>query len=319
MNEGRTGRRWGHKLLLTAMLPALLVLGACYFTQGAQLEPTPISFVETFTPEPTVTSNLPPSETPFQLVAVTSTPDPLAEAQTQVAAAQLAQQQDANNPFAQTATAMALAIGVAESLPVDDAMLQTATAMAFGVILPTTDPLLPAGPTLDPLFMTATAYITGATQTAAAPMTQTAAALFPPVGLTPTLPPFLTPTVPPTGTCTHTVTAGQNLFRISLQYNTTVDALAAANGIVNPALILVGQQLTIPGCGTSGGGGTVLPPAGGGTGVQPGEQVHVVRQGETLFSISLIYNVPATSIATRNNLSNANVIFINQELIIPVS
>jgi LysM repeat protein len=255
------------------------------------------------------------------LIAVTNTPDPLAVAQTQVAAAEAQQVLD---PFSATATAMALGIGVSQplDLPLDatpaDIMLQTATEMARGMILPT-DPGF-AGPTMDPLFLTATAIVSGATQTAVAPMTQTMAALFPSITPMVTQPPFFTPapTFPPTGTCTHTVAAGENLFRISLRYNTTVDAIAAANGIVNPQLIVVGQVLTIPGCGTGGGGGVVPtpPPTGG---LQPGEQLHVVRQGETLMTISLQYNVPVNSIAARNNLSNPNLIFINQELIIPVA
>ena len=66
----------------------------------------------------------------------------------------------------------------------------------------------------------------------------------------------------------------------------------------------------------SGGGGVVTPPT---SGLQPGEQIHVVRQNETLMDISLTYGVPVNSIATRNGLSNPNLIFINQELIIPVA
>jgi nucleoid-associated protein YgaU len=45
----------------------------------------------------------------------------------------------------------------------------------------------------------------------------------------------------------HTVQAGENLTQIALKYGTTVEAIAQANGITNPSLILVGQVLTIPG------------------------------------------------------------------------
>ena len=50
----------------------------------------------------------------------------------------------------------------------------------------------------------------------------------------------------PTGEQVHTVQAGQNLFRIGLQYGCTVAELAAYNGIVNPDYINVGQQIRIP-------------------------------------------------------------------------
>lgn len=318
-------RRHARKLVLVALLLLALALAGCYQSSGDTLEATNVSMIATFTPVPSETPNMPPSQTPIVLIAVTNTPDPISLAQTQVAAAQA--QQAVVDPFSATATAMAMGIGVSQPLmPVieetpADVMLQTATAMARGFILPT-DPGV-VGPTLDPLFVTATAYITNATATAAAPMTQTMAALFPSVTPMFTQPPFFTPgaTLPPTGTCTHTVSAGENLFRISLRYNTTVDAIAVANGIVNPQLIVVGQVLTIPGCGTTGGGGGVViqPTAPPGGGLQPGEQLHVVRQGESLMTISLQYNVPVNSIAARNNLSNPNLIIINQELIIPVA
>jgi LysM repeat protein len=42
------------------------------------------------------------------------------------------------------------------------------------------------------------------------------------------------------------VQAGQNLFRIGLQYGCTVAELAAYNGIVNPDYINVGQEIRIP-------------------------------------------------------------------------
>ena len=48
------------------------------------------------------------------------------------------------------------------------------------------------------------------------------------------------------GQITHTVQAGENLYRISLRYGTTVTALSQANGITNPNMVYVGQVLIIP-------------------------------------------------------------------------
>lgn len=45
----------------------------------------------------------------------------------------------------------------------------------------------------------------------------------------------------------YVVQRGDNLFRIALRFGTTVTALSIANNIPNPALIFVGQRLTIPG------------------------------------------------------------------------
>lgn len=45
---------------------------------------------------------------------------------------------------------------------------------------------------------------------------------------------------------THVVQAGENLFRIGLQYGFTVDELASYNGIANPDVLDVGQVIKIP-------------------------------------------------------------------------
>jgi putative chitinase len=102
----------------------------------------------------------------------------------------------------------------------------------------------------------------------------------------------------------HTVQRGENLFRIALRYNTTVEAIAASNGIRNPQLIYVGQKLTIPQ-----GGGTT-PPSGSG-------QTHVVQPGENLFRIALRYGTTAQAIAAANNLPNIHLIYVGQVLRIP--
>ncbi|MDX2139127.1 MAG: LysM domain-containing protein [Chloroflexota bacterium] len=54
---------------------------------------------------------------------------------------------------------------------------------------------------------------------------------------------------------THVVQAGQNLFRIALNYGTTYHAVAAANGITDPTRIYPGQVLRMV-CATGGTGST---------------------------------------------------------------
>ena len=123
----------------------------------------------------------------------------------------------------------------------------------------------------------------------------------------PTRTPIPTPTTPP-GTpgapIVHVVQPGENLFRIALRYNTTVDVIAAANGIRNPQFIYVGQKLTIPQ-----GGGTTPSPGGGRT--------HVVQPGENLFRIALRYGTTPQAIAAANNLPNIHLIYAGQALRIP--
>jgi LysM repeat protein len=47
-------------------------------------------------------------------------------------------------------------------------------------------------------------------------------------------------------TTTHTVQSGENLFRIALRYGTTINALAAYNGLSDPRRIEPGQVLVVP-------------------------------------------------------------------------
>jgi LysM repeat protein len=48
------------------------------------------------------------------------------------------------------------------------------------------------------------------------------------------------------GPIIHVVQRGENLFRLAIRYQTTVQAIAAANGIVDVTRIYVGQRLIIP-------------------------------------------------------------------------
>jgi LysM repeat protein len=100
------------------------------------------------------------------------------------------------------------------------------------------------------------------------------------------------------------VQPGENLFRISLHYGVTYQAIAAANGIINPNLIYVGQSLTIP--------------AEGATSAEQTEVgTHVVQKGENLFRIALKYGVTVEALAVANGITNANLIYPGQTLVIP--
>lgn len=56
----------------------------------------------------------------------------------------------------------------------------------------------------------------------------------------------ITPVPGQAGEQIHVVQAGENLFRIGLRYGCTVTELSTYNGITNPHLIYVGQQIRIP-------------------------------------------------------------------------
>ena len=170
-----------------------------------------------------------------------------------------------------------------------------------------------------------------------------------------TAPPAPTAGVP-TGGVWHTVRAGENLYRISLQYGTTVAAIASANGLANPNIIYIGQRLWIPQSGAP----TAVPPAPTDTPVSPsatppaptatsapastptalaatatavpaattvpvatatlqaGTGVwHTVTWGDTLSGIATRYGVPVQAIAQANGIADPNLIRLGQRLWIP--
>jgi len=173
--------------------------------------------------------------------------------------------------------------GAPQTTPTPSPQAATPTPVAVATDTPTT------APTSTPVSTTAltTAPTTAST---AAP---TAA---------PTATPTTVPTTAPSGATTHVVQPGENLFRISLHYGMTYQAVAAANGIINPNVITVGQRLIIP-------AEESAPTAPTGT--------HVVQRGENLFRIALKHGVTVEAIAVANDISNVNLIYPGQRLVIP--
>lgn len=104
----------------------------------------------------------------------------------------------------------------------------------------------------------------------------------------------------------HTVRIGDTVSGIAWQYGTTIEALASLNGIPFPYWIFPGQQLVIPATG----GPVTAPPT-------TTYQVHVVRSGENLFRIGLLYGYDVTTMAAFNGLLDPNRIYIGQALIVP--
>jgi LysM repeat protein len=105
----------------------------------------------------------------------------------------------------------------------------------------------------------------------------------------------------------HVVQPGENLFRIGLHYDTTVDAIIAANGLPNQT-IYAGQRLVIPrGSGSS--AQAASPAATGST--------YIVQRGDTLSSIALRHGVTIWELMQANGLASSQVIYAGQRLVIP--
>ncbi len=104
---------------------------------------------------------------------------------------------------------------------------------------------------------------------------------------------------PNEGGIVHIVQRGDTLYSIARRYGVDASTLALYNGITNPNRIYVGQRIVIP---------TGRPVVG---------TVHIVRHGDTLYSIALRYRVNAYAIAQANGITNLNHIYVGQRLIIP--
>jgi LysM repeat protein len=108
-------------------------------------------------------------------------------------------------------------------------------------------------------------------------------------------------------TIIHVVQPGENLFRISLRYGTTVDAIMTVNGLTS-IYIYVGQEL-------------VIPDASGEPAPQPtptpSTDAYVVQPGDTLSSIALRHRVTVWALIQANDLSDWQTIYAGQSLLIP--
>jgi len=104
---------------------------------------------------------------------------------------------------------------------------------------------------------------------------------------------------------THTVAAGENLYRIGLKYGISWVSIAQLNQIPPPYTIYVGQTLNLPS--SSGGEPTPTPSS------------YVVQPGDNLFRIGLKYGISWVQLAEANGLINPNLIEAGDTLKIPVS
>lgn len=112
----------------------------------------------------------------------------------------------------------------------------------------------------------------------------------------------------------HVVQPGENLFRISLRYNTSIEAIMAANGLTDSHTIKAGQQLIIPSGQVSAAAPPATPTEAAPTISMQGD--YIVKAGDTLSSIAVRYDIPLWSLMQSNGLTN-HIIYVDQRLLIP--
>ena len=100
---------------------------------------------------------------------------------------------------------------------------------------------------------------------------------------------------------THKVIKGDTLWSISKQYNISLELILAFNNIRNKDSLSIGQIIKIPQDNLSAANHTS----------------HIVKKGETLWTIARQYNLTMDSILTTNNITNPELISIGQQIKIP--
>ena len=125
----------------------------------------------------------------------------------------------------------------------------------------------------------------------------------------------------------HVVQPGDTLYEIAQLYGVSMEEIAEANNLANIRAVMLGFPLVIPGVdGPLGAEPTTTPrpattprpyvvPAS--AVAVPGGVQHTVEAGDTLFRISMIYNVAMTTIAEANNLADGRTVRLGQKLFIP--
>ncbi len=89
----------------------------------------------------------------------------------------------------------------------------------------------------------------------------------------------------PPGTMPYTIRQGDTFFSLARRFNTTVEAIMAANPGVDPNRLMIGQRICIPQPGAP---------------TCPGGQLYTIRSGDTLFSLARAFNVTVDAIMAAN-------------------
>ncbi len=107
----------------------------------------------------------------------------------------------------------------------------------------------------------------------------------------------------PIGTFAYTIKPGDTIYKLAITYNTTVEAIIAANPGINPDNLQIGQVICIP-------MGTPPPPVCDG-------QFYVVRPGDTFYSIANMFGITVAQLMAANPGVDPNNLQIGQLICIP--
>jgi len=124
------------------------------------------------------------------------------------------------------------------------------------------------------------------------------------IGQTICIPGAAPPSGCPAGTMPYIIRAGDTFFSLARRFNTTVEAIIAANPGVDPNRLQIGQRICIP----------TSTPSGCPTGTMP----YIIRAGDTFFNLARRFNTTVDAIMAANPGVDPNRLQIGQRICIPV-
>lgn len=110
----------------------------------------------------------------------------------------------------------------------------------------------------------------------------------------------------------YTVQAGDTLGALADEWGVDVAEVIEANGIANPNLISIGQQLVIPGRGASREVAAPEPAA-----EAPASGTYTVQPGDAVWTLAFEWDTTVEAIALANGLSDPSLIRVGDTLVIP--
>ena len=100
----------------------------------------------------------------------------------------------------------------------------------------------------------------------------------------------------------YTIIPGDAYYVLARRFNTTIDALVAANPDVDPNNLQIGQQICIP-----------VPSAG----TCPGGFAYVIRAGDTFYALARRYGTVVPALIAANPTVDPNQLAIGQTICVP--
>jgi len=109
----------------------------------------------------------------------------------------------------------------------------------------------------------------------------------------------------PPGTTSYIIRSGDTFYSLANRFNTTVQAIMAANPGVDPNRLMIGQQICIP---TGGQTPSTCP---------PGTMPYIIRSGDNFYNLAIRYHTTVEAIMAANPGVDPNRLMIGQQICIP--